>query len=225
MVPAQSTTSAATISLVGIVSILTGLLSFLLARPAISNAVFSELSALGVYDSTPSTFVLSEQPLLNSIPPELVDRFEPSFVKYWNRYNAGRLNHLSPVDVPFEKFRADPMKYLVLYGYEIVPDVNKTTDYKVPVEKGQITVRVYEPPANGTEPRPVYINYHGGGFVYGGLHFDENFCKRLVHELGIVVVDVDYRLAPQFPFPTPVKDSWLAFSWVSSSFKFICHQV
>ena len=66
----------------------------------------------------------------------------------------------------------------------------------------------------GTAPRPVYINFHGGGWVFGGLATDVDFCKQLCHELGVVAFDVDYRLAPEFKFPIPVDDCWTAFNWI-----------
>lgn len=69
------------------------------------------------------------------------------------------------------------------------------------MEGGEITVRIFQPPPpSGTteaEARPVYVNFHGGGWVFGGLETDNDFCKRLTHELGCVAFDVDYRLAPE----------------------------
>jgi len=56
--------------------------------------------------------------------------------------------------------------------------------------------------------------YHGGGWVFGNLTMDTEFCKRLVNELGCVVFDVDYRLAPENKYPIPIEDSWDAFNWV-----------
>jgi acetyl esterase/lipase len=46
------------------------------------------------------------------------------------------------------------------------------------------------------------------------LGTDNDFCKRLVHELGCVAFDVDYRLAPEFKYPIPVDDCRTAFKWV-----------
>lgn len=160
------------------------------------------------------TPVLITQPLLNSIPDNLISRFEPTYVEYWNKYNVGRL---ATHQIPIEAYRADPLKYTIAYGREIVDKGDlKVTDQKCPVDGGKITVRVIEPdnakfPGS---PRPVYVNFHGGGWVFGGLPTDFDFCKRLSHELGVVAFDVDYRLAPEHKFPIPVNDCWQAFNWV-----------
>lgn len=51
-------------------------------------------------------------------------------------------------------------------------------------------------------------------WVFGGLFVDYDFCKRIAHEVGCVVIDVDYRLSPEFKYPIPVDDCWAAFNWV-----------
>ena len=56
--------------------------------------------------------------------------------------------------------------------------------------------------------------YHGGGFCLGGLYSEALFCRKLVNRFGGVVVDVDYRLAPEHTFPTPVYDAYDALKWV-----------
>lgn len=63
--------------------------------------------------------------------------------------------------------------------------------------------------------RPVYVNFHGGGWVFGGLATDFDFCKRVARDTGAVVFDVDYRLAPEQQFPSQVEDCWEALKWVS----------
>ena len=57
--------------------------------------------------------------------------------------------------------------------------------------------------------------YHGGGFCLGGLESESLFCRKVVTELDCVVIDVDYRLAPEHPFPTPVHDAYDALKRVS----------
>ena len=154
------------------------------------------------------------QPLLNSIPDSLVSRFEPTYVEYWNKYNAGRL---ATHQVPIEAYRANPLKFTIAYGRELVDNGNlKITDQICPVDGGSFAVRVIEPDSSKIldSPRPVYINFHGGGWVFGGLPTDFDFCKRLSHELGVVAFDVDYRLAPEHKFPIPLDDCWQALNWV-----------
>jgi acetyl esterase/lipase len=154
-------------------------------------------------------------PLLNSIPPELISKFEPTYISYYNQYSAGRL---ATHQVPIEAYRADPSKYTISYGRELIPQGSlKITDQKCPVKGGEITVRVFELDGKVGKTRPVYINFPGGGWVVGGLATDFDFCKRVANETGAVVFDVDYRLAPEYKFPVPVDDCWEAFNWVCPS--------
>ena len=60
----------------------------------------------------------------------------------------------------------------------------------------------------------MYVNYHGGGWVFGGFVSDQTFCSKVCNTVGCVVVDVDYRLAPEYPWPAQLEDSWAAFLWV-----------
>jgi acetyl esterase len=83
-----------------------------------------------------------------------------------------------------------------------------------------VTVRVYTPDgpavARGLGPRAGLVYFHGGGFVHGGLASHDVPCRRLAREAGVVVVSVDYRLAPESRFPTAVTDSLAAFRWTVS---------
>jgi acetyl esterase/lipase len=163
--------------------------------------------------STPSSIAIYK-PLLNSIPDNLIPRFEPAFVEYYNKYSAGRL---ATHQVPIEDFRADPARYMISYGRQLIEQGKlKITEQKCPVDGAEITVRIFQPDTEvwGSKPRPTYVNFHGGGWVFGGLFTDNDFCKRLSHELGVVCFDVDYRLAPEHKFPIPVDDCWTAFNWV-----------
>lgn len=157
----------------------------------------------------------------NSIPPELVHRYDPVYVEYYNKYNVGRLYF---DDVPMEEFRRAPGRYVISYGRAAGPDIFRITEQKCPVKGGEVTVRIFEPPPVSTadgkpKKRAAYVNYHGGCWIAGSLASDHEFCKRLVHELDgqLVVFDVDYRLAPEHPYPIPVDDSWAAFQWVIPS--------
>jgi acetyl esterase len=92
------------------------------------------------------------------------------------------------------------------------PEVAHTRDVPVTVDGGQITVRVYTPFGDGPFPGHLYI--HGGGRWIGTLdHFDAP-CREICAGVGCVVVSVDYRLAPEYQFPTAPEDCYRALQWV-----------
>jgi acetyl esterase/lipase len=76
-------------------------------------------------------------------------------------------------------------------------------------------VRVYQPESSA--PLPVIVALHGGGFVAGNLETLDPTCRRLATNIGAVVVNVDYRLAPEHPFPAAVNDTVDAISWVRNN--------
>jgi acetyl esterase len=60
---------------------------------------------------------------------------------------------------------------------------------------------------------PLLVYLHGGGWVRGDLHTHDNTCRFLAREAGVIVLSVDYRLAPEHKFPAAVEDSFAAFRW------------
>ncbi|UDY25357.1 alpha/beta hydrolase [Nocardioides sp. Kera G14] len=76
-----------------------------------------------------------------------------------------------------------------------------------------VTVRVHRPTASG--PAPTVLWLHGGGTIVGSAAQDDKWCRRIAAELGVVVVAVDYRLAPEHPYPVPVEDCYAALQWVA----------
>ena len=64
-------------------------------------------------------------------------------------------------------------------------------------------------------PLPALVYFHGGGFVVGSLDLYDADCRRIAAEVGAVVVSVDYRLAPEHPFPAPLEDCYAALVWVA----------
>ncbi|KAI9677162.1 MAG: hypothetical protein M1829_002736 [Trizodia sp. TS-e1964] len=93
----------------------------------------------------------------------------------------------------------------------------KEADQLIPSRDAtQIPIRVYSP-AESSAPGPVFVMFHGGGFFAGDLDTDPLPCRRLCQKLGFVVVDVDYRLAPEHPFPAAINDAWDAIKWVAAN--------
>jgi acetyl esterase len=72
-------------------------------------------------------------------------------------------------------------------------------------------VRVFTPEADG--PVPIMMYFHGGGYVKGGLDETDAFCRRLARTTGNVVVSVDYRLAPEHPYPAALDDAYHCSQW------------
>lgn len=81
------------------------------------------------------------------------------------------------------------------------------------VTVGERPGRVYRP--EGSEVSPTLVFFHGGGFVLGDLDTHDQFCRRICAGARAVVVSVDYRLAPEHPFPAAVEDAHSALLWVS----------
>jgi acetyl esterase len=86
-------------------------------------------------------------------------------------------------------------------------------DRSVPGPAGEIPVRVYR---HGTGPAPVLVFFHGGGWVVGSIVSHDGVCATLARLSGCVVVSVEYRLAPEHPFPAALEDAWTATQWVAA---------
>jgi len=88
-------------------------------------------------------------------------------------------------------------------------------DRSIPGPQGQIPIRIYT--AEGTGKRPVMVYYHGGGWVVGNIETHDIVTRYLAKASGGIVVSVDYRLAPENPFPAAVEDAYAALEWVSEN--------
>ncbi len=78
-----------------------------------------------------------------------------------------------------------------------------------------VGVRLYRP-AGTAQPTPALLWIHGGGYVLGTAAQDDLLCRRFVADLGITVASVDYRLAPEHPYPTPLEDCYAALAWLAT---------
>jgi acetyl esterase len=92
------------------------------------------------------------------------------------------------------------------------PEVARVVDHTVPVEGGQIGVRILAP----DNPRATIVYYHGGGWVIGALDEFDTLARRMVQRTGAAVVLVDYRLAPEHRYPTAAEDAWAALRWIDA---------
>jgi acetyl esterase len=96
---------------------------------------------------------------------------------------------------------------------EVHPEVD-AQDRTIPGPTGDIPIRVYRPATAGSAP-PVVVFFHGGGFAAGDLDTHDGECRHHAAAADAVVVSVDYRLAPEHPYPAAVEDAWAALTWVA----------
>ncbi len=90
-----------------------------------------------------------------------------------------------------------------------------STNFEIPGPAGGIPARHYEPDEiNASSPLVMYI--HGGGFVIGDLDTHDSFCRIIASKSNVRVVAIDYRLAPEHPFPAAPDDCVAAFRWLAA---------
>ncbi|MFY2861244.1 alpha/beta hydrolase [Mycobacterium sp. THU-M104] len=119
-----------------------------------------------------------------------------------------RLSTEEGVDAARQRFRDLPRR-------QVYPEL-RVEDRTVPGPAGPIAVRIYWPTAEaGGEARPVVMFFHGGGFVVGDLDTHDGTARRHAVGADAIVVSVDYRLAPEHPYPAAVEDAWAATLWVA----------
>jgi acetyl esterase len=89
--------------------------------------------------------------------------------------------------------------------------VGSVADLMVEGAAGELPARLYTPEVAG--PAPLLVFLHGGGFMFGDLESYDGVCRVLCRHGGMMVLAVEYRLAPEHPFPAPVEDARAALRW------------
>ena len=93
----------------------------------------------------------------------------------------------------------------------------KIINQTIPGPAGEIPIRIYIP--EESKVLPVTLFYHGGGWVQGNLDSHDNVVRYMAARSGSILVAVDYRLAPENPFPAAVEDAYAALKWVAGNAK------
>lgn len=127
------------------------------------------------------------------------------------------LDQLEAAGMP-EFSSLDPTTARNLTSAGIVPSteaVAEIDDRTLPGPDGEIPVRIYTP--QGTGPFGVLVFFHGGGWVICSVESHDGVCRTLANTAGCVVVSVDYRLAPEHPFPAASEDCYAATRWVADN--------
>lgn len=87
--------------------------------------------------------------------------------------------------------------------------------FAVATDGTELELRIHRPKDASTSPLPAVLNFHGGGWVSGDLKHAEWWASSLAARAGVVVISVDYRLAPEHSFPQPPEDCYDATAWVA----------
>lgn len=81
-------------------------------------------------------------------------------------------------------------------------------------EAPDISIRIYRPTKSSDTPRPGFLEIHGGGFILGNIEMMDGWCQMIAAEVDVIVVSVEYRLAPEDPFPAGVEDCYAVLHWI-----------
>ena len=126
---------------------------------------------------------------------------------------------------PYETVSPAEARELYLKGRVVTnpepPELKSVQPLAIPSPDGPIPARIYTPSrlrqTNGLAPCLVF--FHGGGWVIGDLDSHDVVCRKLAHEGELIVISVDYRLAPEHKFPTAADDAIAATKWVAANAK------
>lgn len=123
------------------------------------------------------------------------------------------LEQLPPLDLPndLQHFRSLP-----------VPEIDKSPNVATRTQMiagpaTNLLLKIYEPVNRLDTALPALLWIHGGGYVLGHADSDDALCERFVLDTNCVVVSVDYRLAPEHPYPAAIDDCYAALKWLASA--------
>ncbi|CAH2356082.1 hypothetical protein CLIB1423_52S00100 [[Candida] railenensis] len=159
---------------------------------------------------------IPEQPF--QIDKSMVDKLDPEYIKFFNSSLSSRPEILYTHKVPLDALRKGGN---VLPGQSSLVEMKSTQDIQIPrkytkASDPPIPARVFTPkgdkPENGW---PVTIWFHGGGWVLGNISTENSFCTHIAELSKCIVISIDYRLAPEDPFPACVEDAFESVLYIS----------
>ncbi len=96
-----------------------------------------------------------------------------------------------------------------------MPEIAEVKDIQLPGAAGPMRARIYNPTPNASAPQPALIYIHGGGWCLSSVESHDSICRALASQANIVVLSLDYRLAPEHVFPAGLEDCYAATEWIS----------
>ncbi|GAB3102125.1 alpha/beta hydrolase [Aestuariicella hydrocarbonica] len=128
------------------------------------------------------------------------------------------INYKPDPDIDFE-FKLPVNLIYGLSGTLPKETVSKTEDITIPGDGVDIPARIYWPAStelsSADTPLPIMVYYHGGGFVVGSVDIFDPLARQLSNVAHAIVISVDYRLAPKYPYPAAVEDGYAALQWAA----------
>jgi acetyl esterase/lipase len=146
----------------------------------------------------------------------MTDRLNPELVaplEAWHKATKGGINlH----DISAARRMMDELAAAQMAKAQPIEGIS-TVDRRVPGPGGapEVFVRIYQP-TDRPDTLPALLWIHGGGYVMGSVERDDLLAKHLARVGQCVVASVEYRLAPEHPFPAPVEDCYAALKWLSA---------
>ena len=124
-------------------------------------------------------------------------------------------------EVDFSTLTAEQFRESYLEQSKLIPQQPNnevvTEDHQISVGSENILVRQYTP-LDDTEIHGALVYFHGGGWVIGSVETHNELCESLCLKLGFKIFSVDYRLSPEYKYPTPLNDCLAGYNWVVDNF-------
>ncbi|MEM1396258.1 MAG: alpha/beta hydrolase [Pseudomonadota bacterium] len=154
-------------------------------------------------------------------PREVIDgqTLDPKFQHMFEQARAQDSGPLSPAflfTTPWGRalVRNQVDRYWLLYPKQ-TPEMASVEDRMVKGRRGEIPIRIYKPQISTTDDNlPILIYFHGGGYIFGSIVALDGPSRLFANEAQAIVVSVDYRLAPEHPYPASSDDGEDVFDWV-----------
>ena len=140
------------------------------------------------------------------------DRLDPSLRAIATTRTTFSAEAIRLIRAPFDQRRREAFEELEAPGVQIAED---NVVFENGPESGLVPVRIYR--CGEVRRAPVVVYCHAGGFALGNLDTDHRQCVELARRAGCVVVSVDYRLAPEHPYPAALDDATAVLNWVVSN--------
>lgn len=141
-----------------------------------------------------------------------IDQLDPELRAVLETLPDRRLSDLG--QIPAARVKMKERMTLLLGGLPAVEGVTSQDQFAPgPQGASPVRVRVYQPDDRPSK-LPGLCWIHGGGYVMGDIEMDDRLMKQLARRIGCVAVSVDYRLAPEHPFPAPVEDCYAGLKWL-----------